>query len=303
VNAAFHAIATREGDTFVAGGVESMSRAPFAMLKSDSAWPRGAPEIADTVLGWRFINARMPEHWTVSLGETAELVAADHGITREEQDAFAAESQRRAAAAIAAGRFDAEITPVDTVGRKGEVTRVDQDEHPRPGTTVDQLARLRPVFRANGTVTAGNSSGLNDGAAALLVVAAESGRALGLTPIARIVSSAVAGVAPDRMGMGPVPATYRALQRAGIGASDLDLIEINEAFAAQSIPCMRELGLDPDRVNVSGGAIALGHPLGMSGTRLLLTAMNQLEAIDGRYALCTMCIGVGQGIAGIIERV
>ncbi len=301
VNSAFHAILAREGEVFLAGGVESMSRVPFALLKSPDAWPRGAPEIADTVLGWRFVNPTMPVHWTVSLGETAEIVADEHGVTREAQDAFAVESQRRACAALEANRFASELEPVAIPGRKGQTIVVERDEHPRPGTTLADLARLRPVFREGGTVTAGNASGLNDGAAALLVVEAERARSLGLEPMARIIASAVEGVEPDRMGMGPVPASRRALQRAGLKTNDLDLVELNEAFAAQSIPCIRELELDPDIVNVNGGAIALGHPLGCSGARILTTLVHELRRRGGGRGLATMCIGVGQGIATIVE--
>ncbi len=301
VNSAFHAVLAREGEVFLAGGVESMSRAPFALLKSPDAWPRGAPEIADTVLGWRFVNPTMPVHWTVSLGETAEIVADEHGVTREAQDAFAVESQRRACAALEANRFASELEPVAIPGRKGQTVVVERDEHPRPGTTLADLARLRPVFREGGTVTAGNASGLNDGAAALLVVEAERARSLGLEPMARIIASAVEGVEPDRMGMGPVPASRRALQRAGLKTNDLDLVELNEAFAAQSIPCIRELELDPDIVNVNGGAIALGHPLGCSGARILTTLVHELRRRGGGRGLATMCIGVGQGIATIVE--
>ncbi len=301
VNSAFHAVLAREGEVFLAGGVESMSRAPFALLKSPDAWPRGAPEIADTVLGWRFVNPTMPVHWTVSLGETAEIVADEHGVTREAQDAFAVESQRRACAALESNRFASELEPVAIPGRKGQTIVVERDEHPRPGTTLADLARLRPVFREGGTVTAGNASGLNDGAAALLVVEAERARSLGLEPMARIIASAVEGVEPDRMGMGPVPASRRALQRAGLKTNDLDLVELNEAFAAQSIPCIRELELDPDIVNVNGGAIALGHPLGCSGARILTTLVHELRRRGGGRGLATMCIGVGQGIATIVE--
>ena len=301
VNAAYHAVRAGAGDVFVAGGVESMSRAPFVMLKAEEAYPRGAPEVADSVLGWRFINPRMPKHWTVALGETAELVAERHGVTRAAQDAFAVESQRRACVAIEGGRFDAEISPVAVPGAKGAVAHVDRDEHPRPGTTLDQLARLRPAFRQGGTVTAGNASGLNDGAAALLVVSSEYARAHGLEPLARIVSSACAGVEPDYMGMGPVPASRQALERAGLRSVDLQLVELNEAFAAQAIPCMRELDLDPGIVNVNGGAIALGHPLGCSGARILTTLVHELRRRGGGHGLATMCIGVGQGIATIVE--
>jgi 3-oxoadipyl-CoA thiolase len=301
VNAAFHAIRAGEGDVFVAGGTESMSRAPLVMLKSGEPWPRGVPETADTVLGWRFINARMPRPWIVSLGETAEILATEYGVTRDEQDAFALESQRRAGRAQEEGRFEGEITPVEVRGRRGETTLVDRDEHPRPDTTPEQLARLRPVFRQGGTVTAGNASGLNDGAAAMLVMAADRARSEGREPLARIVASAVAGVEPDRMGIGPVPASRKALARAGLDAGDLRLIELNEAFAAQSIPCIRELQLDPEIVNVNGGAIALGHPLGCSGARILTTLVHELRRRGGGYGLATMCIGVGQGIATVVE--
>jgi len=301
VNAAFHAIRAGEGDVFVAGGVESMSRAPFVMLKPEEGFPRGAPQVADSVLGWRFVNPGFLQRHTISLGETAEVVAEKWCITREDQDAFALESQQRAAAAIAGGRFRDEIVPVDVPGRKGQTTRVDTDEHPRPDTTLEQLAKLRPAFREGGTVTAGNSSGLNDGAAALVVMEAGRARSLGLKPMARIVASAVAGVEPDCMGIGPVPATKRALERAGIDVDDLALVELNEAFASQSIACIRELGLDPARVNVNGGAIALGHPLGASGARILTTLVHELKRRGGGYGLATMCIGVGQGIATIVE--
>lgn len=300
VNAAAQAIRAGVGDVFVAGGVESMSRAPYVMLKAEEGYARGAPAVADTVLGWRFVNARFPDRYTVSLGETAEIVAAKYGITREAQDAFALESQRRAAAAQRAGRFADEIVPIEIAGRK-ETVRVDADEHPRPDTTLEQLAGLRPVFRKDGTVTAGNSSGLNDGAAALLVMEAERAQTLGLKPLARFVTSAVAGVEPAEMGIGPVPATNRALERAGIGMSALKLAELNEAFAAQAVACVRELELDDSLVNVNGGAIALGHPLGCSGARILTTLVHELKRRGGGYGLASMCIGVGQGIASIVE--
>ncbi|MFO7260163.1 MAG: acetyl-CoA C-acyltransferase [bacterium] len=303
VNSAFHAIRAGEGDVFIAGGVESMSRAPYVMLKPAEAFPRGAPEVADTVLGWRFVNPRMPAHWTISLGETAEEVAARYGISREDQDRFALTSQQRAAAAQREGRFAAELVPVEVPQRKGPSVRVDTDEHPRPDVTFERLQALPPVFKPGGTVTAGNSSGLNDGAAALLIVEAGRARALGLRPLARIVSTGVAGVEPDLMGMGPVPATRRAVERAGIALDDLRLIEINEAFAAQAVACVRELGLDPERVNVNGGAIALGHPLGCSGARILTTLVHELRRRGGGYGLATMCIGVGQGIATVVEGV
>jgi 3-oxoadipyl-CoA thiolase len=300
VLSAAHAIRAGDGDVFIAGGVESMSRAPFVMLKPEEAYARGAPAVADTVLGWRFVNPRFPDRYTAALGETAERVAEQYGVTREAQDRFALESQRRAAEAVAAGRFDDEIVPVEVAGRRGS-TVVAADEHPRPDTTLDQLAKLRPAFRRDGTVTAGNSSGLNDGAAALLVVEEGRARELGLSPLARIVAGAAAGVEPDLMGMGPVPATVRALHRGGLRVSDLDLTELNEAFAAQAVPCIAELGLDAARVNVNGGAIALGHPLGCSGARMLCTLVHELRRRGGRYGLATMCVGVGQGLSTVVE--
>ncbi len=301
VNSAAHAIIADEGDVFTAGGVESMSRAPWVVMKPESGYPRGAPPMADTVLGWRFVNRLFPERYTVSLGETAERVADKYGISREDQDAFAYESQRRCADAQAAGRFDAELIPVVAPGPKRTTVTVERDEHPRPDTTPEKLAKLRPAFRAEGTVTAGNASGLNDGAGALLVVSSERARAEGWTPIARIVATAVAGVEPDLMGMGPVPATRKVLERAGMATSDLDLVELNEAFAAQSVACVREIGFDPERVNVNGGAIALGHPLGCSGARILITLIHELKRRGGGTGLATMCIGVGQGIATVVE--
>ncbi|HET9982074.1 MAG TPA: acetyl-CoA C-acyltransferase [Longimicrobiales bacterium] len=301
VSSAFQAVRAGEGDVFVAGGVESMSRAPWVMLKPAEGYPRGAPETADTVLGWRFVNGRFPADYTVTLGETAERVAERFGVSREDQDALALESQRRAAAALESGRFQAELVPVDVPQRKGEPLRVEADEHPRPDTTLEKLARLPAAFRKGGTVTAGNSSGLNDGAAALLIVEAGRAAALGLRPIARIVSSAVAGVEPDLMGMGPVPASRKALERAAVGVGDVALAELNEAFAAQAVACIRELALDPARVNVNGGAIALGHPLGCSGARLLTTLVHELARRGGGTGLASMCIGVGQGIATVVE--
>ena len=301
VNAAFHAIRAGEGHAFIAGGVESMSRAPFVMLKPDQAYPRGAPAMADTVLGWRFVNPLFADGTTISLAETAEVVAERYGVTREDQDAFAYESQQRAAAAQRAGRFTAEIEPVEVAGSRGRTVRVEQDEHPRPDTTREKLAALPAAFRAGGTVTAGNASGINDGAAALIVMTAEQARSHGKAPLARILGTAVAGVEPDAMGMGPVPATRLALSRAGLTASELTLIELNEAFAAQAVACIRELELDPARVNVNGGAIALGHPLGCSGARILTTLIHELRRRGGGTGLATMCIGVGQGIATIVE--
>ena len=304
INAAAHAIGAGDGEVFLAGGVESMTRAPYVMLKPDAAYDRGTRTMEDTTLGWRFVNPRMQEAYPpISLGETAERVADRYAVSRERQDAFALESQRRAVAAIVAGRFAGQLVPVSVPGRKGTVTVVDRDEHPRPESTAEALAALRPAFKAGGSVTAGNSSGINDGASALLVVEAERARALGLRPMARIVSTAVAGVHPDVMGIGPVPAVRKALARAGLVAGDLDIVEINEAFASQSVACMDELGLDPARTNPNGGAIALGHPLGASGARLVTMLVHELARTGGRYGLATMCIGVGQGIATVVERV
>ncbi len=303
VASAAHAIRAGEGEIFLAGGVESMSRAPYVMLKPEHAYARGHPHVADTVLGWRFPNPDFPQEWTIGLGATAEVVAEDHAVTREEQDSFALESQRRAALAVEEGRFRDEIVPVEVPRRKREPLVVDHDEHPRPSTTAEALAKLRPVFKKDGSVTAGNSSGINDGAAALLVVEAERARALGLSPMARVVGSAVAGVEPHRMGVGPIPATRKLLKRTGRDAEELDLVELNEAFAAQAIPCIRELGLDPERVNVNGGAIALGHPVGCSGARILTTLLHEMVRREAGLGLATMCIGVGQGIALAVEKV
>ncbi len=303
VNSAAHAIGAGDGEVFIAGGVESMTRSPYVMLKPEAAYQRGVPTMEDTTLGWRFVNPRMQELYPpISLGETAERVAEQYAVSRERQDAFALESQRRAAAAIETGRFAGQLVPVEVPGRKGAVTVVDRDEHPRE-TSAEALAALRPAFVKGGTVTAGNSSGINDGASALLVVEAERARALGLRPMARVVSTAVAGVHPDVMGMGPVPAVRKALSRAGLSVADLDLVEINEAFASQSVACADELGLDLARVNPNGGAIALGHPLGASGARLMTMLVHELARTGGRYGLATMCIGVGQGIATVVERV
>jgi 3-oxoadipyl-CoA thiolase len=304
INSAAHAIAVGDGDVFIGGGVESMTRAPYVMAKPDAAWDRGSRELQDTTLGWRFVNPRLAErHYPYSMGETAENVAERWGVSRERQDAFALESQQRAVAAIDAGRFDEQIVPVEVLGRKGEVTVVTRDEHPRADTSAEALARLRPAFkRDGGSVTAGNSSGINDGASAVLLVEAGRARELGLLPMARVVATAVAGVDPAVLGVGPIPATRKALERAGIGVDDLDLVELNEAFASQSLVCIDELGLDPAKVNVNGGAIALGHPLGMSGGRLVTMLTHELRRTGGRYGLATMCIGVGQGIATVVER-
>ncbi len=297
VASAAQAIRAGEGERFLAGGVESMSRAPWVMRKPDRAWPRGAPEVADSSLGWRFTNPRLPAEWTIAMGSTAEVVARRHGITREMQDAFAAESQRRAAAAAAEGAFAAELVPVPLPGGG----TLERDEHPRPDTTVEGLAALRPAFEREGTVTAGTASGLSDGAAALAVVGAAAARESGREPLARVVAAAVVGVSPEVMGIGPVPAVRKVLARAGLRAGDVDLWELNEAFAAQALACIRELDLDPDRVNVHGGAIALGHPLGSSGARLLATLVHALRRRGGRHGVATLCIGVGQGIAMLVE--
>jgi acetyl-CoA acetyltransferase family protein len=303
VVSAGHAIRCGEGDLFIAGGVESMSRAPWVMLKPEDGFPRRAPPTADTTVGWRFTNPAMPERWTIGLGETAEVVADEFGVTREDQDAFALESQRRAGRALEEGRFQDEIVPIDApTGRKGGTVRVEVDEHPRPDVTADKLARLRPAFREGGTVTAGNASGINDGAAAVLVGSRAAARELGLESLARLGASAVAGVAPDRMGVGPIPAVRKALERAGLDVSDLDLVELNEAFAAQALPCIRELRLDPEIVNVNGGAIALGHPLGATGAKLLTTLVHEMRRRGSRTGLVSMCIGVGQGIASVVHR-
>jgi 3-oxoadipyl-CoA thiolase len=293
VASAAQAIKADEGDAFVAGGVESMTRAPYIMLKRASPWDRRPPEIADSTVGWRFTNPKMPKDWTISLGETAELVAKQYGISREEQDAFALESQRRTQQAQRDCVFQEEIVPV---------ALTDRDEHPRADVTLESLAKLKPAFAKDGTVTAGTSSGINDGAAALLVLSDRLPALPPSRPFARIVATAVAGVDPSRMGLGPIPATRKALKRAGLTVEDLDLIELNEAFAAQAIACLRDLELDPAKVNVYGGAIALGHPLGCTGGKLLTTLVHALRRTGGRYGLATMCIGVGQGIAMIVER-
>jgi 3-oxoadipyl-CoA thiolase len=295
VVAACHAVRAGDGDLFVAGGVESMSRAPLVMGKPERAFARGNQTVWDTTLGWRFPNPRMEAMLPLeSMGETGENVAERYGLSREEQDAFALESQRRHAAAAEAGRFDDELVPV------GEVVR---DEHPRADTSPEKLAALKPAFRADGTVTAGNSSGLNDGAAALVVASAERAAELGAEPLGRFVGSAVAGVDPRMMGVGPIPAVQKLLGRVGLDASQIDLVELNEAFASQSLQVIRELGLDPETVNVNGGAIAIGHPLGMSGARLVVTLLHELRRRGGRYGLATLCVGVGQGQAALFESV
>lgn len=303
VNQAAAAIKSGLGDVFIAGGTESMTRAPYVMMKPQVTSAKGNQTLHDTMLGWRLVNPTMNEMYPpISLGETAENVAEKYGISRAEQDELALSSQQKAAAAIQSGRFNDEIVPIGIPQRKGEPLLFREDEHVRTGTTLETLAKLKPVFKKDGTVTAGNSSGINDGSSAILVMEKELAERLGLKPIARVVTSAVSGVHPDYMGIGPVPATRKALQRAGLTVDDLDLIEINEAFAAQSVACIKELELDMDKVNVNGGAIALGHPLGCSGARIVTTLVHEMQKRDVRYGLATMCIGVGQGIATIIEK-
>ena len=294
VVAACHAVVAGDGDLFVAGGVESMSRAPLVMAKPEAAFPRGNQTVWDTTLGWRFPNPRMEEMFPLeSMGETGENVAERYGVSREEQDAFALQSQKRWAAADAQGRFADELVAV------GDATR---DEHPRPDTSEEKLAALKPAFREGGTVTAGNSSGINDGAAALVIASEERAKELGAEPLGAFVGSAVAGVDPRVMGIGPVPAVRKLLERTGVDVGEIDLVELNEAFAPQSLVVIRELGLDPEKVNVNGGAIALGHPLGMSGARLVVTLLHELRRRGGRYGLATLCVGVGQGQAALFQR-
>lgn len=301
---AAHSIRAGGESCIVAGGVESMSRAPWIMLKPEEGFPRTAPVVADSTIGWRFVNQRMRPDWTISLGETAELVADRCGISREDQDAFAFTSQQRAKIAMDQGRFDAELVPVTIVDHRGRERVVTQDEHPRPETTIASLSAMRPAFRAaGGTVTAGSSSGINDGASAVLLMSSAAAATHGARPLARVVASAVAGVSPDVMGLGPIPAIRKALTRAGIEADAVDLIELNEAFASQTLACVRALHLDLDRVNVNGGAIALGHPLGASGARIVTTLVHEMARRGVRYGLAAMCIGVGQGIALVLERV
>jgi 3-oxoadipyl-CoA thiolase len=294
VVSACHAVDAGDGDLFVAGGVESMSRAPLVMAKPDAAYPRGNQTVWDSTLGWRFPNPKMEAMFPLeSMGETGENVAERYGVSREEQDAFALQSQQRWTAADVAGRFADELI---------EVAEVTHDEHPRPDTSAEKLAALKPAFRDGGTVTAGNSSGINDGAAALVIASEERAAALGVEPLAMFVGSAVAGVDPRVMGIGPVPAVRKLLERSGVEPGDLDLVELNEAFASQSLVVIRELGLDHERVNVNGGAIAIGHPLGMSGARLVVTLLHELRRRNGRYGLATLCVGVGQGQAALFER-
>jgi 3-oxoadipyl-CoA thiolase len=291
---ACHAVVAGDGDLFVAGGVESMSRAPLVLAKPETPFPRGNRTVWDTTLGWRFPNPRLEAMFPLeSMGETGENVAEQYAVSREEQDAFALQSQRRWAEADAAGRFADELVAV------GEAER---DEHPRPDTSEEKLAALKPAFRDGGSVTAGNSSGINDGAAALVIASEERARDLGLEPLGAFLGSAVAGVDPRVMGIGPVPAVRKLLERSGVSVGDVDLVELNEAFASQSLVVIRELGLDPEKVNVNGGAIALGHPLGMSGARLVVTLLHELRRRGGRYGLATLCVGVGQGQAALFER-
>ena len=293
VASAAQAIKAGEGDTFIAGGVESMTRAPYVQLKSAEPWSRKAPEVADTTVGWRFVNPRMKKEWTIALGETAEVVAERYKISRAEQDAFAVESQRRAEQALKECVFTEELVPVPLP----DGSTFSKDEYPRPGTTLDSITKLKPAFKKDGTVTAASSSGINDGAAALLVSGEKK------NAIARIVATAVAGVDPSCMGLGPIPATKKALKRAGMTIDQIDLVELNEAFAAQAIACIRDLKLDPAKVNIYGGGISLGHPLGCTGAKLLTTLVHALTRRNTQFGLVTMCIGVGQGIAMIVERV
>jgi 3-oxoadipyl-CoA thiolase len=294
VVSACHAVIAGDAELVVAGGVESMSRAPLVMAKPDKAFPRGNQTVWDSTLGWRFPNPRLEEMFPLeSMGETGENVAERWHVSREDQDAFALRSQERWAAANAAGRFDDELVPVGDLGA---------DEHPRPETNAKALEGLKPAFRAGGTVTAGNASGINDGAAALVVASDERARELGIEPLGTFVASAAAGVDPRVMGVGPIPAVRKVLDRAGVEAGDLDLVELNEAFASQSLAVIRELGLDEEKVNVNGGAIAIGHPLGMSGARLVVSLLHELRRRDGRFGLATLCVGVGQGVAALFER-
>ena len=294
VVSACHAVVAGDGDLFVAGGAESMTRAPLVLAKPEHAYQRGSQTVWDTTLGWRFPNPRLEEMFPLeTMGETGENVAERYGVSREEQDEFGLRSHRRWTEANDEGRFEDELVPVGDVAR---------DEHPRPDTSAEKLATLKPAFREGGTVTAGNSSGINDGAAALVIASEERAQALGAEPLGAFVGSAVAGVDPRVMGIGPVPAVRKLLERAGIEVSDLDLVELNEAFASQSLVVIRELGLDPERVNVNGGAIAIGHPLGMSGARLVVTLLHELRRREGKYGLATLCVGVGQGQAALFER-
>jgi 3-oxoadipyl-CoA thiolase len=304
VASAAQAIAVGDADVVIAGGVESMSRAPLVTLKPESGYERGTRELVDTTIGWRFVNPVLDAKYpTISLGETAERVAAQWSVSREEQDAFALESQRRAASAASSGVHAEEIVPVKIPQRKGDAISVEKDEHPRPETNAASLAKLRPAFIEGGSVTAGNASGINDGAAALLVMEAGRARALGLKPLARVVATSVAGVDPSVMGIGPIPAIRKLLERTGLSVKEIDRVELNEAFASQAVACIRELGLNPATTNIHGGAIALGHPLGASGARMLVTLTRELTRSGSRFGIASMCVGVGQGIAMLVERV
>ena len=304
VASAAQAIAVGDADVLIAGGVESMSRAPLVTLKPESGYERGTRELVDTTIGWRFVNPRLDARFpTISLGETAERVATKWNVSREDQDAFALESQRRAAAAASSGVHAEEIVPVKIPQRRGDAISVEKDEHPRPETDAASLAKLRPAFLEGGSVTAGNASGINDGAAALLVMESGRARALGLKPLARVVATSVAGVDPSVMGIGPIPAIRKLLERTGLSAKEIDRVELNEAFASQAVACIRELGLNPATTNIHGGAIALGHPLGASGARMLVTLTRELTRSGSRFGIASMCVGVGQGIAMLVERV
>lgn len=303
VNSAAQAIQTGNGDIIVAGGVESMTRAPFVMAKATTEFPRGEITMYDSTIGWRFVNPKMVEQYPpISMGETAENVAEKYGVSRQEQDEFALLSQQKAVAAIREGKFKDEIVPVPIPQKKGDPILFDTDEHPRADTTLEKLAALRPAFRAGGTVTAGNSSGINDGASAILLMSKRKALELGFKPMAKIIATGVAGVHPSYMGIGPIPAARKALQRAGLTVDKLDLIELNEAFASQAIVCIKELGLDVSKVNPNGGAIALGHPLGCTGARIITTLVHEMVKRNVRFGLATMCVGVGQGIATVLER-
>lgn len=303
INYAARAIQVGDGEIYIAGGTESMTRAPFVMAKPTSDFPRGNQELFDTTIGWRFINQKLAEKYgTDSMPQTAENVAKRYNVSREDQDAFAFTSQMRAKEAMAVNRFEDELVPVAYQDRKLGLIEVTRDEHPRPETTLEKLSSLKPLFE-NGTITAGNASGINDGASAVLLMSAKKAEELNLKPLARYVTSSVAGLEPSIMGVGPISATQKALKKAGWTTSDLDLIELNEAFASQSLACLRELELNPERVNVNGGAIAFGHPLGASGARILTTLVHEMQKRGARRGLATMCIGVGQGIATLIERV
>lgn len=301
INLAARAIMVGDGDIYIAGGTESMTRAPFVMAKPDVDFPRGNLELFDTTIGWRFVNEKLAEKYgTDSMPQTAENVAQRFHVTREQQDAFAYQSQMRAKKAMESGRFQEELIPVTYKGRKGETITVDRDEHPRPDTTLEKLAKLKPLFEG-GTITAGNASGVNDGASALLLMSAEKAQELGVKPLARYVASAASGLEPAIMGLGPIEATRKALKRAGWSIADLDLVELNEAFASQSLECIRQLELDPEIVNVNGGAIAFGHPLGASGARIMTTLLHEMKKRGAKRGLATMCVGVGQGVATLVE--